>query len=168
MRTKTVVGVVLLLAACAGLCPAAEKIREDEITKRIAPVGKGLGPRKFTIVTVDGRRYRGSSIEMDSEAVRIWQRDSWESIRFTQLGRLEISQCGRFWIKIVDAAALPLAGAAWTCSVFGESYVAFGCFGVLSVAFSPGLGYAAAVAPVYLIADGVGCILPPKVYEIVH
>jgi hypothetical protein len=168
MRTKTVVGMVVLLTACAAVCTAAEKIHEDEITKRIAPVGTVIAPRGFTIVTLDGRSYHGRSLEIEHDALRISLVRTSERIPFAQVARVEISQCGRFSHHIVDAAVFPLSGSALSCSLMGESPLGMACFVTMTAALSPVWGYAAASAPFYLIADGVGCILPPKVYEIVH
>ncbi len=136
----------------AGLSEAAEKMRFDEIPSRL-----GYTPehRRFTVVTLDGKRHGGRKLRIEMDQVWVVGPGKAERIASDLIARIEIGRGGRFFHLIGESAMIPIWGATFT-----ESWV--------TLVLSPVWVYTAASAPVLLIADGIAFLIPPKVYEIVH
>jgi hypothetical protein len=160
----------LITIACLGTCEAAEKIRYEEIPNRLGPFDSVLAYRGFRVVTLDGKTHSGRRLRLEWDHVRIFHRNNtWEDLPGKQIARIEISQGGRFFHKIVDGVEAALLIPALACS---ESDSTVGCMvgasALLSPLIAPIWAYSAVTAPFYLAADGVAFLVPPKVYEIVH
>ena len=154
-----------MTVACLATSQAAEKIRYEEISKRLAPFGTVLAFRGFSVTTADGKQHEGRRMLLESDHLRIFQGDTaFEDLPSGEVSRIEISQGGRFFHHIVGPAQLPVAGASIICGGLEDP----ACLVPATAAFSPLWAYTAATAPFYLIADGVAFLIPPKVYEIVH
>jgi hypothetical protein len=86
--------------------------------------------------------------------------NSWEDLGAGRVSRIEIRPTWRYVHHIADNAELGMLP-------FGICENVAGCLLALVVT-PPLLVYAAVSAPVYLVADTVTLLLPPKIYEIVH
>ncbi len=157
---------VLMTLACTGAGQAAEKIRYEDLRKRLGP--DMLSNRGFTLVTLDGKKYRSRSVVLEHGHVRLYAKNRlFEDLPSAQISRIEISQGGRFVKHVVASAGEPLGLAEWGCGGEDERGSP-GCRTIQTAMWSPLWAYTAVTAPFYLAADGVAFLIPPKVYEIVQ
>jgi hypothetical protein len=159
MQTKLTL--VLAAIGCAGAAQAAEKIRYEEIPEQIVPFGSVIAYRGITVTTDDGVKHFGRRLRLEPDHVRVFRIDnSWEDLGAGRVSRIEIRPTWRYVHHIGDNAVLGMIPFA-ICE--------YGSACVLALVFAPPfLIYAAVSAPVYLAADAVTLLLPPKIYEIVH
>jgi hypothetical protein len=153
----------VLALATAGTSMAATKITYDEIPKHLGAFKTVLAYRGFTVTTTDGRTHSGRRLLLESDHLRIFDRDnSFEDLPNFDVTRIEIRQFGRFFHHVVEnasfAAVIPLAAAV------GGPALAIPAI----LLAPPFLAYAAASTPFFLAADGIAFLIPAKVYEIVH
>lgn len=160
---------VIVTTACLVTCQAADKIRYDDIPTRLAPFGSLIAYRGINVITLDGKEHRGRRLRVESDHVRVFYPHSWEDLPSQQISRIEVSQCGRFSHHIVESAVVPLLGAALACGGMSDAgRFSPACLTSVTVVLSPVWAYTAVTTPFFLASDGVACLIPPKVYEIVH
>lgn len=108
------VAAAFLAIAGLGASQAAEKIRYEELPKRLAPFNGLLPYRGITVTTIDGKKYSGRRLLLESDHVRIFDRkDKWHDLFSDQIAQIEISQRWRFIHHVeegADFALLPLIG----------------------------------------------------------
>ncbi len=93
--------------------------------------------------------------------------DSSEDLPGDEIARIEIRQRGRFFQHVVEDALAALIAIPIGLAACGNGDCGVGVV-IDFVATPPMLAYATASTPVFLAADAVAFLLPPKVYEIVH
>ena len=156
---------------CAGTVHAAERIRYDEIPTHLAPFGRVLEYRGFSVITIDGKRHSGRRLRLESDHLRVFHLDnSYEDLASGQVAQIEIRQAGRFFHQIVNSAQIPLVAAGLGCGGLSWEPVHLSpyCLVPVTALASPAWAYTAVTAPFYLASDGIAFFIPPKVYEIVH
>ena len=158
----------LATIACMGTAVAAEKIRFEDIPQRLAPFGTVLAYRAFNVITVDGKKHGGRRLLLEPDHVRIFYSDkAWADLASAQISRIEIGQRGRFFHHIQERALVPLILAYIVCGNIDSKVAGTLCLVPATGVFSPFWAYTAVTAPVWLAADCVTFLIPPKVYEIV-
>jgi hypothetical protein len=155
---------VLMTLASMGAGQAAEKIRYEDLRKRLGPYM--LAYRGFTVVTLDGKKHRSRSVVLEPDHLSLYAKSRlFEHLPSAQISRIEISQRGRFFHHVVASAWWPLGLAAYGCGDEDQPGPP-GCRTIHTAMWSPLWAYTATIAPFCLAADGVAFLIPPKVYEV--
>jgi len=154
---------MLLAIASLGPSQAAEKIRYDQIPTRLAPFGSVLAYRGFNVTTLDGKQHRGRRMLLQSDHVRIFdQKNKWVDLSSDRIARIEVSQRGRFFHRVLENSVLPVLPLIG-CLETSPGYC------IVGISLVPiFVAEAAVTTPFFLAADGIAFFIPPKVYEIVH
>ena len=174
------VTVAVLLAAGLSSVQAAEKIRWEDLQKRV------FGDlRSVSVITRDGHRYHSQRVEFGPDHVALYDRGQLVRALWRQeVERVEIRRRKHYsrhiFENVVGPLGLPILGAllplldpepARTGSVsahigtVGTGAVGFAIGAILAPPF---FVYGVASAPVFLAADGVAFLMPAKAFEIVE
>jgi hypothetical protein len=80
-----------------GTARAADKIRYEDLSRRLAPFGSVLEHRSVDVVAVDGKIHHTRTMLLDSDHVRLFRdAEKWEDVASGEIARIEIRQTGRF------------------------------------------------------------------------
>jgi hypothetical protein len=165
MRTQ--LAVVLAAIGCTGMAQAAEKIRYEEIPRRIAPFGTTVEAFRVKVIALDGAESAGRGLTFEPNRLRVWSGySSWDLPR-DMVARIEIKRGGWFYRITFSSIVFAFGGPGWACEDNpGPTPL---CLAYTSAVISPAaIAFAAASAPATLTVDGVRLLIPPKVYEIVR
>jgi hypothetical protein len=163
-------GIRLLVVALLGMgrvgtAQAAEKIRYEDMSARLAIFGYVIDDRCIKVKSLDGAKHSGTRLYLLPNGALVLRRDdSLEYVPGEEIARIEVKPCGGSFFGVTLKYALIALEPKILC---GDHHSR--CVAALYALLSPEtLAFAAASAPVTLAADGVTFLLPPKVYEIVH
>lgn len=152
----------VLMAAGLGSGHAAEKVRLDDLQVRY--LGR-VENRSVKVITRDGRKYQTRRLVILDDG--LWLDDGHNKLQALprhEVGRIEIGR-GRYYSRhIAENAGLAemIAGGGFAGPIDGPASL------FALVLSTPFWAYTAASAPVFLAADGVAFLIPPKVFEIVQ
>jgi hypothetical protein len=157
-RSRRIAGVLLLTIACGSMAEAAEKVRWEDLPKRI----RKQSNRDFVVVTKDGARFRGRDICFGRSDLRL----SCHDIPDTLIAREDVSQIvirqkGRY-SGMVGHGSEGLANALWHAPGLRN------VFGFLFFDIPAVLAWVGAEAAVLLPMEGVARLVPAKVFEVVQ
>lgn len=158
------VAVAVLIVAGLETARAAEKIRWEDLQQRVYSFGEC---RSVNVLTRDGHKHHSRGLTMTSDHLSLLGRQDIEEIARQDVLRVEIRQRKRYYHYIGGNAWMSL----WVPVVSLVEFVS-GCDGGICVwgllVTPPVWAYTAASAPLFLAADGVAFLLPPKVFDIVQ
>lgn len=160
---RQAIAAAVLAAAGLGSIQAAEKIRWEDLQKRFQQ-GKEL---RVNVITRDGKKHHATTVAMSATEISLNDRGKIETLERQNVERVEIKERKRYYRHIGENAALSVA-----LPVVSLIETAYGCeagicvWGLLLT--PPMVAYTAASAPVFLAADGVAFLLPPKAYDVVE
>ena len=165
LRRIALAGLIAVLYTARG--EAAEKVHWIDLQERFQHNNGIVEYRGIDVTTTDGQKHHSRRMVITIEGLKLSDsHGSVESLPRETVARIEIWQRGRFFHHIPDNAALTgiaALGMLGSLDEDGPSPAAV-CFGL---ALTPPLvAYTLASAPVFLAADGITFLLPPKVFEI--
>ena len=159
-----------MAALCVGSAHASEKIRYEDIPAHIASWGEVLNHRSLRVTTLDGKQHAARAASFETSGVRLYHdNEQVEDLPGDQITRIEIAKGGRYFHHIEESADFPLSRSKFVCEAFADMNAPSPeCLFAMTAVFSPEWAYTAVTAPLFLVADGIAWLIPPKVFEIVR
>ena len=140
-RSCKIAAILLLTIACSSMAKASEKMRWEDLPKRI----RKQTNRDFVVLTKNGGRFRGRFIQFAPSGLAVFDNRHSESISREKVARILIGQNGRYSSQMMDE--------------FDE---------VVIILFPPYAVYVGIRAAILLPLEGVARLVPAKVIEIIQ
>ncbi len=156
------VTVTVLMAAGLGSVQAAEKIRWEDLQKRVYQLGE---LRSVNVITRDGIKHHANRLTITADHLSLFDHQTIQEVPRRDVAGVEIRQRKRHYKHIGENAVL----SAWlpVVSLMEFAYDCDAGICVWGLLLTPPLwAYSAASAPVFLAADGVAFLMPAKAFEI--
>ena len=159
-----VVALTVLMAAGLGAVQAAEKIRWEDLQQQVGKLGE---LRSVNVVTRDGHKHHSRELTVAGDHLILLNHQKTEDIARQDVARVEIRSRKRYAQIIGENAAISVFLPVVSVMGFASGCDAVMCIWGLLVT-PPFLAYTVARAPIFLAADGVALLIPPKAFEIVN
>jgi hypothetical protein len=156
---RKIFAALLVSMGCVGTAQAAERIRCEEIPNRVGPLLEG---RRATVVTTEGKRYKGAGFRVEPDQVSLYV--GVQDIPFEHIKRIEVERNRTHFFEFTELSGVAIVVAPVAVCNFDTGCAVLVAPVVSSIAIVVTVGS----APVTLIVDGVSRLLPSRVFEIVH
>jgi hypothetical protein len=161
---RRAVTVTVLIAAGLGTVQAAEKIRWEDLQQHVGKLGE---LRSVSVVTRDGHKHHSRGLTMTGDHLSLLSRQNIEDVARQDVARVEIRQRKRYYQHIGENVALSVGLPVLSLIELASNCDAGICIWGFVLA-PPLLAYTVASAPVFLAADGIALLIPPKAFDIVQ